>query len=56
VACCAFTTNSSYSTMIFESSEPDAQPVIENAERELMDRVLPSIGAGNLVETEPFER
>jgi hypothetical protein len=41
---------------LLESSEPDAKAVIENAERELMDRVLPSIGARKLVGTDTFDR
>ena len=42
-------------SVLLQSAEPDARSAIENAERELFDRVLPSIGAHNLAETEPLD-
>lgn len=37
------------------SDQPDADAVVEQVERELLERVLPSIGAQNLTLAEPLE-
>ena len=50
------TTHGRYLVDVYlRSAEPDATSLIENAERELFDRVLPSIGAHALAKTEPLD-